>query len=618
MKNAKKTIAVAIISCLILTCAFLLTACKDNGDDKTPSDKAALSLKSNTNSEEIDIYETTYAVVNLPSLFNEELSGLSYEITSSSDTLTLSSISSAGSFNIISNGTLGNFIINVIVVYEKKQILSFDIDVSVIDGSPDPVLTLPIPNASAVAPLFASGDIQTYFEYNIDLSEYFDAASNIVYEMVCSDTSANMTADDVKPYLVTLNFITLGEKQITIYSVKRGVRKAHTSFVLTLTGDTPYQLINGGFENGYTGWNLDSWSKASYNIIDDSVDLWGNSVDADGRYLYGYHNEAGTCEFTSSIFTISGSGYLTWKMAGNCTEDLQFILMKYNPDGEDVEIDKFNNWYYGVYAGSGFIFRQYYYQLDSIYADSKCYFKIIDNRTADFGFVNLDSIVTYYETAPSVEEMYEAGYLESPDGIELNYSDTSNIPFPSDLSKVGNQLVNGDFEQGFNGWYMTHAEKNAYGIYGSKTDIFNNPVNATGNYLYGYEDESFASANFHSALFKAEGSGMITWKMAGNCTEDLQFILMKYNPEGEDIEIAKFNNWYFKDSNESGFIFRNYFYQIDMTAYGGSYMYFVVKDYKSSYFGFICLDDIVTYYAAAPAVADFYKGGYCKNPDNEV
>src|SRR5699024_10143578 len=98
-----------------------------------------------------------------------------------------------------------------------------------------------------------------------------------------------------------------------------------------------------------------------------------------------------------------GSGYITWKMAGNCTERLQFVLMQYNEEGEDVEIAKFNNWYFGVYAGSGFIFREYYYQIPQEYLGSKCYFKVVDEASAEetgFSFINLDSIVTYYETAP--------------------------------------------------------------------------------------------------------------------------------------------------------------------------------------------------------------------------
>ena len=152
---------------------------------------------------------------------------------------------------------------------------------------------------------------------------------------------------------------------------------------------------------------------------------------------------------------------------------------------------------------------------------------------------------------------------------------------------------------------------------GSKTDIWNNPVHATNNYLYGYANESYATANFHSSLFKVGGTGMITWKMAGNCTQGLQFILMKYNPNGEDEEIAKFNNWYFEGSNESGFIFRDYYYQIDMGRYADSYCYFVVKDSDngSNGFGFVNLDDIVTYYETAPSVDGMFKAGFCVNPD---
>ena len=158
---------------------------------------------------------------------------------------------------------------------------------------------------------------------------------------------------------------------------------------------------------------------------------------------------------------------------------------------------------------------------------------------------------------------------------------------------------------------MTDEEKAAYPIIDSVGDLWGNPVGATGHYLYGFGNESFASANFYSGLFKVSGSGMITWKMAGNCTEDLQFILMKYNPEAEDEQIAVFNNWYFGTVAESGFIFHSYYYQLDMSKYADSYCYFIVKDTMSANFAFICLDDIVTYYETAPDVSGLLKGGYC-------
>ena len=96
---------------------------------------------------------------------------------------------------------------------------------------------------------------------------------------------------------------------------------------------------------------------------------------------------------------------------------------------------------------------------------------------------------------------------------------------------------------------------------------------------------------------------------------------MKYVPDGDDVEITKFNNWYCNPDvrNWSGFIMQNYWYRIDMTTYSDSYCYFVVYDAKKSNFGFICLDDIVTYYEAGhePQLREednYYKSGYINDP----
>ena len=135
----------------------------------------------------------------------------------------------------------------------------------------------------------------------------------------------------------------------------------------------------------------------------------------------------------------------------------------------DIEIAKFNNWYYGKYGESGFIMREYAYQVESSNIGSTAYFTVIDNRTADFGFVCLDDIVTYYSTAPAnIDNYYEAGFKEDPSGIELDYSDTSNKPFTA-LENVTYQLPNGNFESGYDHWFMTLADKQAYAIYDHPT-----------------------------------------------------------------------------------------------------------------------------------------------------
>ncbi|MBQ8621920.1 MAG: hypothetical protein IJ422_06370, partial [Oscillospiraceae bacterium] len=364
---------------------------------------------------------------------------------------------------------------------------------------------------SVLAPAYPDG--KTEAQYTLDPAALFADGVSGTYRVTCDD--AVITEEDGK---FLLFFTTTGDKTVT---VKRTEDGAEVVLTVTVEPQIGTQLVNGDFENGYAGWNLSDSDKAAYIIYDSPVDIWENPVNATNHYLYGFANEAYVdANFTSSLFKLADSGIITWKMAGNCTQALEFVLMKYNEGGEDEEIAKFNNWYYNGSNESGFIFRQYYYQVDmEKYADAVCYFvvKDADNGAGGFGFINLDDIVTHYPTAPNVSGMLAASWCVKPGDALLDTSDTSGEAFPEDLSAVPNQLQNGDFESGYDGWYMTTAEKAAYSIYSSATDIWGNPVKANGNYLYGYANEAFANANFHSSLFKVDGSGYITWKMAGNC-----------------------------------------------------------------------------------------------------
>ncbi len=460
-------------------------------------------------------------------------------------------------------------------------------------------------DVSVEVPMFP-GETTEYI-HTLELKQLFAEGGTFTVESDNPGTTAQQKGDKL--------LITVTEAVEQVIAVTNG--KETISFTLKPTPVIGNQLMNGDFEQDYLGWRLSDEEKAAYTIYDSPVDIWNNPVGATGKYLYGFTDEAyDKAAFHSSLFKLGGSGVITWKMAGNCSKDLRFVLMQYNEGGEDVQIAEFNNWYYKGSNESGFIFRQYYYQVDmEKYADSTCYFLVEDHNTgADgFGFVNLDDIVTYYETVPETKGMLEAGFCVRPQ------KPAAPLP-PEPVWSVGkdvpNQLVNGDFEQGYQNWYLSAQEKGAYTIEISPTDIWGNPVGATGKYLYGFTDEAYDKAEFRSGAFKLAGSGIITWKMAGNCTDNLQFILMKYNEGGTDEPIAVFNNWFYAGSNQSGFIFRPYYYQVDMEKYADSICYFLVKDGSTGDqgFGFVNLDDIVTYYETAPDTSAMLPGGFCADP----
>lgn len=597
-------------SLVMLPIMFAATSC---GNEEQP--KEDLVLHSQNLNYTLDIYETTFVVVDLKdTIVEKNVQNLSFSATQAvQGGISVKQTEGSTKVNIFSSGVTGDYLVNVKAFVSNVEKLAYDLCISVIDGAPAPTIKKNLDNFEVKAPKFPHKE-STSASFSFNLDEYIDAADNVIYKLDSSvSDDVSLSVSDTKK--ATLTFNSFGEFDIKINAIFRDevacslVSKAIVSPVID------NQLFNGSFESDYDGWDLNEWDKLSYSIYDSEFDIWGNKISSVGKYIYGYANENGKVDFTSSLFKVAGSRYITLKIAGNCTDELYISLMKYVDGGEDIEIKKMNNWYYGKYAPSGFIFTDYIYQIPEEFNNCQCYFKVHDGEDAScvggFGFINLDEIVTYYASKPAnYNEFYDANFKVDPHPTDFDMSDTSKDPFTT--TDVPYQLANGDFESGYDHWFMTTADKQAYAIYNSKKDIWQNPVNATNFYLYGYANERHTTT-FHSDLFKVGGSGFITFKIAGNNTSDLQFRLKKYVEGGEAVEIAKFNNTYFANGTKdhSGFIFHTYYYQIDLATYKDALCYFEVYDMKTENFGFICLDDIVTYYETEPVHGeDWLKASY--------
>jgi len=582
------------------------------------SESIELHVDTDKTTYTIDLYQTLYITVNLDdTLLEKNVTGLSFEAApqgTSSSGLSLSAIQDNHTMSIFATGVEGIYYVDVDAYINSVLSKSYSLTVNVVDNAPAPTKIQDFPNINLDAPKFPNKQT-TSISTSIDLTQYVDASDYVTYQLD-SSTTEGVTMDVSETKIATFGFTQFGENNVKLNFVFKEEIALSMSFKVNITGKVDYQLFNGDFEQGYDGWDVDEWAKLSYTIQDSGFDIWSNPIGNQGNYLYGYTNENGFVDIASSLFKVGGNRYVTMKLAGNCTDSLYISLNKFVENGDDIEIAKYNNWFYPVSKASGFIFSDYYFVIPQEYVDSQCYFIIHDSADAalegGFGFINVDQITTYYTEAPDgLNLMYKAGFKVDPDaGIEFDYSDTRANPFTT--TDVPYQLPNGDFEDGYSHWFMTTADKQAYSIIKSKKDIWSNPVGATNYYLYGYAQENYRGT-FHSDLFKVGGSGYITFKIAGNSTQDLQFRLKKYVADGDDIEIAKFNNTYFQPQKRSwsGFIFQEYYYQIDLNTYADALCYFEVYDNRSSDFGFICLDDIVTYYQTTPTIKDtWYKAGF--------
>ena len=180
----------------------------------------------------------------------------------------------------------------------------------------------------------------------------------------------------------------------------------------TVLGENnPYQVINGDFETGdLTGWTLEGEAEIGYVSGQDV--FWKNadkSYNKDGRFLFtGIEDVKGSMEFahgtlTSSAFTIGGCGYITFKLGGgynpNCyieivDDQTNTVLARYHNDNES--------------SNEGYMFL---FKADlTAFMGMEVYIRVVDNASADWGCLAVDSFITYYE---SIEELPEATLVEN-------------------------------------------------------------------------------------------------------------------------------------------------------------------------------------------------------------
>lgn len=287
----------------------------------------------------------------------------------------------------------------------------------------------------------------TTYGYKIDSSLkgekcYFklidDADSSITFSAISLDSVKTYYENEITLYqgnpMAITNEITSKKLSDDTNIYPAGyVRASVTDITSKLGLDSATTAIrNGDFETGdLTGWFTDPAGALAYvlskdtkyfeNFFPDNPPIYNQN----GEYfLNGFGNELYTGKVYSQAFVVGGSRWITFKLGGNKTDNLQFKLMAYVDGKNDVEIAKFNNYLFSdPYRSFGM--TEYAYQIPEEYMGSKCYFVICDDGTANFGAITVDNVVTYYETAPDVYygtasatmiddgRIYSAGYMNA-------------------------------------------------------------------------------------------------------------------------------------------------------------------------------------------------------------
>ncbi len=316
-------------------------------------------------------------------------------------------------------------------------------------------------------------------------------------------------------------------------------------------------IENDGFETGdFTGWTPDGDAFTLLGMSDEG------GYNSEGTYHFntwtqqgnGGQGEGAIGSLTSSIFRLSGSGYITFKIGAAKSTELIYIQVLLE-DG--TEIARYGNDLFDNNAD------MYLYKADlSTFLGQNMYIKVVDNATSDWAFANLDSFVTYYHTEADLPQ-------------DANLA-TNQCPSPT--------IENGDFETGdLTGWT---TDGTAFADNGITNDGENN---SDSNYFkpwnVGGED---LTGTLTSSTFKLLGSGYITFQIGAAKHPDEIYISV-YNA-ADDSEIARYGNYLF---NDSGNLIS---YKADLSDYIGENLYIKVVDQATADWALIVLDNFVTYY----------------------
>lgn len=184
------------------------------------------------------------------------------------------------------------------------------------------------------------------------------------------------------------------------------------------------QLLNGGFETGdLTGWTVVKGEIKVGSAVSGDETFWGEHIPTNqgGSFHFdgwGAQNaESDTYALRSSKFTLDGSGFISFKMAGRSA-----VLKVYKADGEQIaeyENTEFANVSFPhVDEGCRLATMTTFVADLSDYIGEELYIEICDVATdMDWAVVFFDDIVTYYETAPDT--------ANSSDTLKLNSATSS-------------------------------------------------------------------------------------------------------------------------------------------------------------------------------------------------
>lgn len=369
-----------------------------------------------------------------------------------------------------------------------------------------------------------------------------------------------------------------------------------------------YQVQNGSFLYGMNGWTATSSDGRELGFIVDKAnhypgaeygymcDDYGtasekvfsfvntdtiNEGDTQAEKEINHESVAGT--LTSSLFVVKEGAWLTFSWGGGVNGDVLLKICK-----ED-----------------GTIVATY----DNIYNNVSSLKARTLKRAVDLGGLNLAGETVYL--------VFEDNSTSNYGGIVVSDIVTDATECPADAMEIavhGSYILNGGFEDGnLNGW--TYQKGTDDGQINGESAVISAttwwgerlPYNQSGNFHFdGWEANATESNTYwlRSSEFVLGGSGVISFKMGGNAACVKVF-------KADGTQIAEYNNTQFRDVafpnlDEGCRLATMTTFVADLSNHIGEKLYIELHDKSVTGWAVAFFDEIVTYYADKPVVAEMF------------
>ena len=226
-------------------------------------------------------------------------------------------------------------------------------------------------------------------QYVADLSAYVGRTARIQVVDYADRDWGCVSFDNLVTYYASLDSLPAG---ITANDIK---------------GDLKHTIDNGSFENGLEGWHMNITEAGAHNtlgwVLDTEIDAgWYSKNDEtkDGSFLFTFvqpgdincESSKGTLE--SSTFSLKQGAFVSFRFGGaggGSNHDVYIELCR--ADGSVIA-----RFYNDAPGKVNTRMNAYFYQYNG--AEVNCFFRVVDNSTADYGCVVVDDFRVNLEGAP--------------------------------------------------------------------------------------------------------------------------------------------------------------------------------------------------------------------------